>query len=235
MSNYLETIYFRDEYAENKYPQKLCDHIIKNYIQPHIGTGELSDISLLDIGSGKGNHLVGFSRRGIKVSGLDKRKECLAALEQFEILECDIESEPFPYKSDTFDVLYSKSVLEHVSNADNFLSEAFRVLKKGGLAIFMCPDWGTQRQIYWDDYTHVKAWTRKGLQNAMKMHGFSSVKASLFRQLPVLWKYPLLNIFSDFTALVCPHSLKWKDKEESQFRPWIRFSIEQMILSTGVK
>ena len=190
--------------------------------------------TVLDVGSGKGNHLVGFSRKGLIVNGLDKRDECLNVLEHFDIRECNIENDKFPYEDNSIDIVFSKSVLEHVANADNFLSQTFRILKPNGIAILMCPDWGTQYKTFWDDYTHVKAWTRKGLQNAMIMHGFSNVDCSLFRQLPILWKYPFLSILSDLTAFL-PESLKWKDKEESDFREWIRFSKEKMLLATGIK
>lgn len=232
MSNYLETIYFRDEYSEKDYPQKLCDYLLKEVIQPSIG--EVGGKTLLDVGSGKGNHLVGFSRRGLKSYGLDKRSECVSILDYFDIRECDIESDVFPFDENSMDVVYSKSVLEHVSNADNFLSQIFRVLKPGGLAVLMTPDWGTTYKVFWDDYTHVKAWTRKGLQNAMRMHRFEKVNCQLFRQLPLLWRFPILKIISDIASLL-PESFKWKDKEESEFREWIRFSKEKMLLVTGVK
>lgn len=176
MSNYIETHYFRNEYSESAYPQKLCDFIVSSCIVPKLG--ETEGISLLDVGSGKGNHLVGFSRRGLKTFGLDKRRECLDALEQFDIRECDLEHEPFPFASTSLDIVFSKSVIEHVSNTDNFLSEIFRVLKPGGLAILLTPDWKTQAHIFWDDYTHVKPWTRKGLQNALKIHGFQKVEGN---------------------------------------------------------
>lgn len=232
MSNYLETRYFRDEYSEKAFPQKLCDYLIENILKKKYG--EINGKTLLDIGSGKGNHLVGFSRRGIICFGLDKRDECIDVLEEFDIRQCNIEVDPFPFEDNSMDFVYSKSVLEHVTNADNFLSQTLRILKPGGLVILMCPDWGTQYKIFWDDYTHVKAWTRKGLQNAMKMNSFKEVNCRLFRQLPIVWKHPFLSIFSDLTALL-PESFKWKDKEESEFREWIRFSKEKMLLATGVK
>ena len=74
---------------------------------------------------------------------------------KFEIKECDLENESIPYSDNTFDFIYSKSVIEHVRNADNFVSESYRVLKPGGIAVFMTPDWGTQYKTFWDDYTHV--------------------------------------------------------------------------------
>lgn len=232
MSNYIETHYFRNEYSESAYPQKLCDFIVNRCIVPKLG--ETKGISLLDVGSGKGNHLVGFSRRGLKTFGLDKRRECLDALEQFDIRECDLEQEAFPFAPTSLDIVFSKSVIEHVSNTDNFLSEIFRVLKPGGLAILLTPDWRTQAHIFWDDYTHVKPWTRKGLQNALKIHGFEKIESILFRQLPLVWKYPVLELLCDLISVV-PESWKWKNREESEFREWIRFSKEKMLLATALK
>jgi SAM-dependent methyltransferase len=232
MATYLETHYIKNEYSETAYPQKLCDYMVEAFIRPHFK--EVHGKTILDVGSGKGNHLVAFARRGLTAYGLDKTKEKNEALAQFDIRECDLEKEPFPYETDSLDVVFSKSVIEHVVNADNFLSEMRRVLKPNGLAILMCPDWATQAHMYWDDYTHVKPWTRKGLQNALKIHGFREIHSTLFRQLPLLWKYPKLEVLSDLIAL-CPESWKWRDAEESQHREWIRFSKEKMLLATAVK
>jgi len=143
MSNYLETIYFRDEYSDKAYPQLLCNHIVEEYLS---NNKSVKGKRILDIGSGKGNHLVGFSRLGLESYGIDKRKECASILENFTIKECDIENERFPYDDNWFDFVYSKSVLEHVHNTDNFLSESLRVLKPGGIVVFMTPDWRRDRK-----------------------------------------------------------------------------------------
>ena len=96
MPDYLQTIYFRDEYDPKAYPQKLCDHIVSEYFSR---TGGVATKTVLDVGSGKGNHLLAFSRRGLEPYGIDKRSECIHALDQFEIKGCDIETEPFPYET----------------------------------------------------------------------------------------------------------------------------------------
>ena len=232
MSDYLETNYYNDEYGENDYPQRLCDHIIGNYFKIYFS--DVTKLSLLDIGSGKGNHLLGFSRRGMKVTGLDKRDECVDVLNDFNIVECDIEIEKFPFPDCSFDIVHSKSVIEHVINTENFINESYRVLKKDGLALIMVPDWGSQHKTFYNDYTHVTPWTRKGLQNALIQHGFSNVKCEYFRQLPLLWKFPELSIFASLISIL-PESFKWKNKEETLHRKLIRFSKEKMLLATGKK
>ena len=233
MANYLKTIYFRDEQGVDDHPQKLCDHLIKKLISPHFGPDAYS-LSLLDVGSGKGNHLVGFARRNFVEKGVDSKQECIDALPDYDIRECNIEKRPLPFEDESFDVVFSKSVIEHVYNVDNLLNECYRVLKKNGLIILMTPDWNTQHEMFWDDYTHVKAWTRKSLQNALKIKDFKLVECILFRQMPILWKHPWLKIICDIVALL-PHSFKWKDSNEEHHRPFIRFSKEKMLLATGVK
>lgn len=226
MGNYLETIYFRDETGVQDYPQKLCNYLAKNFMG--------SKHSLLDVGSGKGNHLIGFNRLGLSAKGIDCKPECVEALKSFDIRYCNIEKDLLPFEDKSFDVVFSKSVIEHVNNVDHVFEEIYRVLKKGGIAIIMTPDWNTQHCHFWDDYTHVKAWTRKSLQNIMRMKNFKQVECRLFRQMPILWQHPKLKFIFDLIALL-PNSLKWKDKKEEIHRPLIRFSKEKMLLATGVK
>jgi len=229
--NYLDVIYFREEYGENKYPQKLCDHIIEQYFSRN---GSVAGKKLLDIGSGKGNHLIGFQRRGLKVYGIDKRDECIEVLKDIDIRPCDLEKDPLPFEDNQFDFIFTKSVLEHVYNAENFISQTLRVLKPGGMAVMMTPDWRSQCLFFWDDYTHVKAFTKKSLANAMRINGFADARCDYFLQLPFIWKHPGLQILTSLIACL-PDCLKWKDNEQSQHRPLIRFSKEKMLIATGKK
>jgi ubiquinone/menaquinone biosynthesis C-methylase UbiE len=170
----------------------------------------------------------------MKVTGLDKRDECLDVLNDINILECDLETEKIPFSDSSFDIVHSKSSIEHVNNTENFINESYRVLKKDGLALIMVPDWGSQHKTFYDDYTHVKPWTRKGLQNALKMHGFNNVKCEYFRQLPILWRHPWLSIFCSIISIL-PESFKWRDRQETLHRKLVRFSKEKMLLATGIK
>jgi len=222
--SYLEVVYPLDEFNPNLYPQKLCDYINSNYLWRYwLGI-------LLDIGSGKGSHMIGFHRCGFKVYGLDKE----AYPDDLVVKRCDIDTEPFPFEDDFFDCVFSKSVLEHVWDCDKFMSEAMRVLRPGGVAIIMVPDWESQHSYYWDDPYHLRAYTRRGLQYLMTLSGFKDVKVSWFLQLPFLWKHPWLSFIPKIISIL-PESCKWRDNEKRI--PWklIRFSKEKMLLGVGYK
>lgn len=46
------------------------------------------------------------------------------------------DNEIFPYADDTFDIVYSNQVIEHIVHKDKFVRECRRVLKKGGYCMF---------------------------------------------------------------------------------------------------
>jgi ubiquinone/menaquinone biosynthesis C-methylase UbiE len=228
--NYLELNYPEDEYGPDKYPQKLCDYLTRRFFFSEGHSGKV----LLDIGSGKGNALVGFSRIGFEVKGIDKRVECINILPGFDIRECDLEKDAFPFEDHCFDYVYSKSVLEHVCNAQHVVKETYRVLKPNGLTVQLTPDWSSDYKIFWDDPTHLRPFTRKGLQNLFRLENFSDVRCELFYQLPFIWKYPSLRFVTHIISLL-PDSLKWKDKEETIQRVLVRHSKERMLLLSARK
>ena len=111
-----------------------------------------------------------------------------------------------------------------------------RVLKPGGIFVALTPDWKSQQSFFWDDYTHVKPFTQKGLRDVLKIHGFKEVNCELFYQLPFLWKYFWLKPVILLISLL-PGFLKWKDNEQrnTKDRKLIRFSKEKMLLAYGRK
>lgn len=53
----------------------------------------------------------------------------------------NLENGKLPYKNEIFDVVYSKSVIEHMLDPLSFVTESFRVLKPGGILLILTPDW----------------------------------------------------------------------------------------------
>jgi SAM-dependent methyltransferase len=229
MSQYGDIIYPSDD--GNPYPEKLCRHLVDRFVSD----SPAQELALLDIGCSHGTLLHAFLKaRPFKCYGTDLRNENVAGI---DFRKCNIEKEKLPFDTDFFDVIFTKSVIEHVYNTDNFLGEVMRVLRPGGLFICMTPDWKSQMHTFYNDYTHVKPFTRKGMQDAMLINGFEDVRCEYFYQLPFVWKYPFLRVIPRVIALVVPDFLKWKDGEErnTRDRKIIRFSKELMLLAIGRK
>ena len=49
--------------------------------------------------------------------------------------------------------------MEHLVNPENYLKEAYRILKPGGKIISLIPDWEANYKIYYDDHTHKTPFT----------------------------------------------------------------------------
>jgi SAM-dependent methyltransferase len=228
MTKYTETIYPED--TKNQYPQRLSKYICDRFFSN--SPNEIPKI--LDIGCCTGKALKCFAEnQKLDLYGIDLRDE---SIEGINFKECNLEKERIPFPDNYFDFIYSKSVLEHVFNTNNFLSESLRVLKPGGVFVALTPDWKSQQNIFWDDYTHVKPFTRKGLRDSLTIHGFEEGNCEYFYQLPFMWKYPWLWPVPTIVSLL-PDFLKWKDREQrnTRDRKLIRFSKEKMLLAYGRK
>jgi len=231
MSKYAEIIYPPDE--NNKYPDKLAEYLYNRFMKSY--ESERYNPKILDIGCSRGNALKNFAKFGdLELYGIDRREE---ESEGFIFKECDLEVEKIPFPDDSFDIIYNKSVLEHVFNTENFLTESLRVLKPGGIFIGLTPDWAAQSQIFWDDFTHVRPFTKKGLRDGLNIIGFENGECEYFYQLPFTWKYPNLKFIPKLIATITTDSMKWKTKEHrnTRDRKLIRFSKEIMLLSYATK
>ena len=94
------------------------------------------------------------------------------------------------------------------------------------MLLTLVPDWESNYKIYFDDFTHRTPFTQMALTDAYKMYGFKEVRAFKFRQLPIVWKYPIINYFC---AIITPFiSVRTKNK-------FFRWSRELMLVGVGVK
>lgn len=110
------------------------------YLQKIVGQSS----KVLDVGCGEGSRLVTLlppSQFGWGVD-IDKYAINLAKKQYPDQHFLIYTGEKLPYKSGTFDLVYSAFVLEHVQNPANFLSEIIRVCRPGGMIIILCPNFG---------------------------------------------------------------------------------------------
>lgn len=220
--SYLNVVYNKKSRPYTNYPSKFCRYLYDRF-------GMKKGDKFLDIGCGRGEFTKGFKDLGLDVSGIDREKGDQEMLESIDVsLSNDLENNAFPFEDNSFDIVFSKSVIEHFRTPDNFIKEIYRILKPGGRIIIMTPDWQSQRRIFYDDYTHVHPYTKTGLRDLLKIYGFEKVEVEIFYQLPILWKYPWLKIFSKCLQIFGPPKRIYKNK-------FIRWSRELMVLGTGIK
>jgi len=99
---------------------------------------------LLEVGCGIGTDLVRFAQGGARVTGVDLAETAIdLARKNFTLNGVVPEElrvangEALPYTDAVFDVVYGHGVIQYTSNAPQLIRECHRVLKPGGMAIFM--------------------------------------------------------------------------------------------------
>ena len=217
--NYLSVVYDEKSHPYSDYPKKLCAYLFQSF-------GFKEGMKMLEPGCGRGEFLKNFKDLGLDVVGVDASPEAIAFVDGLDIKLCDIENEKLPFDDNTFDVIYSKSFIEHLYYPEKYLEEAYRVLKPNGMLLTLVPDWESNYKTYYDDFTHRTPFTKMALTDAYKMYGFKEVRAFKFRQLPIVWKYPLMNYFCAFISPFIPV------RTQNKFFRWSR---ELMLVGIGKK
>tara|TARA_Y100000310_G_scaffold153576_1_gene152967 strand:- start:464 stop:1120 length:657 start_codon:yes stop_codon:yes gene_type:complete len=218
MPTYTELEYSLNESSLKDYPQKLCNYLSELYL-PQRG-------KLLDVGCGRGFYAMGFRRLGYQAEGIDSR-------------ECDMDGEwsinfekdKLPHNDFDFDIVFTKSTIEHIFNTQHFLSEIYRVLYPKGVVICLTPDWSVQVKNFYDDSTHIKPFTKKGLKQAFLLAGFQEIKCDYFYPTPFYWKYPYMK-FLPYLVRLLPDTTKYRGGKQNKI---IRFSKERMLLLRALK
>jgi ubiquinone/menaquinone biosynthesis C-methylase UbiE len=94
------------------------------------------DLGCLDAGIG-----ALFIKNNNKVYGIDVSDEAIKTARQrgLDVKTLDSE-EPLDYPSEMFDVVFASEVIEHVYDIDQWLSQIYRILKKGGKLMVLTPN-----------------------------------------------------------------------------------------------
>lgn len=87
----------------------------------------------------------------------------------------DFNKDALPFSENSFDIVISLAVIEHISNISNFLSEVRRVLKPGEIFYLSTPNFRYCYDTFYNDPTHVRPFTDVGLQKALEIAGFDAV------------------------------------------------------------
>ena len=215
---YLDVTYGKKPFTN--YPLLLATYLIERY-------GIKKHSRVLDIGCGRGEYLNGFIENGLDGYGFDRDASANLICPTANLKMGSLE-EVLPYEDNFFDVVFSKSVIEHFYYPENLISEINRILKPGGLIITITPDWAHNIIYFHEDFTHRTPFTLQSVNDIHQICQFKNVVSERFVQLPIVWRRPYLK----FINLICRKTFPNFLKKYSKF---VRFSKEIMLLTTGVK
>ena len=219
--DYVAVIYDRKIRPVTQYPDQLAEYLCRRF---SIARGS----KLLDVGFGRGDFLRALGRRGLRVAGVDQSEAALKECGDLEVKACVAGREALPFPDSSFDVVFHKSLLEHLENPEPLMDESMRVLRPGGQLIVLVPDWISQMGIFYDDHTHRRPYTAASLHDLMVMTGFKQCIVERFYQLPILWRFPLLKIISKALQKI----IRPEHRPQLSF---IRWSVELMVLGSAQK
>lgn len=133
----------------------------------------------IDLGCGDGGFSKACINHGIDSVGLD-------------YMDVNFENEKIDADNESIDFITMNAVLEHISNPEHILKEAFRLLKKGGLIIIRTPNFQMDYKNFYNDPTHVKPYTPKSLKTILEIMEFNSVfcEPGLIEKRSFWWKLP---------------------------------------------
>lgn len=130
---------------------------------------------ILDFGAGAGRHVAEFRAAGYEALGVDTQFSSheIGAAEPRYLRRVVAPDYVLPFDADTFDFVYSTSVMEHVTDPGQALGEIARVLRPGGLSVHCFPSrWRPiEPHIYtplggrFNGYWPCLLWARAGIRN----------------------------------------------------------------------
>lgn len=95
------------------------------------------DARILEIGAGTGRQAAEIAARGLQIEAIEIPSSNYASERLFNITDYDGRIIPFP--NDSFDIVFSSNVLEHVPDLTQLHSEIRRVLRSDGYCLHVLP------------------------------------------------------------------------------------------------
>lgn len=125
---------------------------------------------ILEIGCSVGHHTQYGSERKIGLD-LDFAALKIARGKGFTVAQGDVQR-GLPFRDNSFTSIDCQHVIEHVNDPVFLLRESLRVLKPGGRAVFVTPNVERLGFAFYNDYSHIRPFTKTGLDRAAEDAGF---------------------------------------------------------------
>lgn len=97
---------------------------------------------ILEIGCGIGSIVSELNEQGYDITGADISGEAIAyGLKKYGDIHLEVQAaEALGYEDESFDVVLSFDLFEHIARIDEHISEVHRVLRKDGFYLFQTPN-----------------------------------------------------------------------------------------------
>ncbi len=138
---------------------------------------------ILEIGCGIGSVVFELSGQGYDITGTDISGEAIAyGLKKYGDIKLQVQpAEDLQFEDETFDVVLSFDLFEHIARVDRHISEVHRVLRKDGFYLFQTPNKYSSaifetmyhKSLKWRR-THPSLHTPGQLRQRLSRHGFET-------------------------------------------------------------
>ena len=157
---------------------------------------------ILEAGCGTGRILAPLVDKGYKIEGFDLSKNMLAQLlkKNSKIKTKIGDIEKIPYKSNTYDLVYSITVLIHLTDFEKGFKEMYRVTKKKGLVVFDLPNknsfWTRLSLSFNPNKKRTRLYSLKELKEYFK--DYECQITGIFSYARTFYKIPILRNLINF-------------------------------------
>lgn len=229
MKDYLSVVYNESRTPKTDYPCQLIAYLCKRFDIKQGGR-------ILEIGFGRGEFLNAFHEMGLSCWGVDICPCDHVISHDIQVDYIDIEKDSIPYENDFFDVVYHKSLIEHLYSPDHLMKETHRVLKSNGngRVMILTPDWVSQMTVFYEDFTHSRPYDQTAMRDLLGVYGFTQVESQLFYQLPLVWQHPSMKLICRFLQVFLSTSRARQLSKITNMK-FFRWAVELMVLGTGIK
>jgi SAM-dependent methyltransferase len=175
-SFYYQTRYTYDENRKNVW-KAICRYL-SEYISPQS--------TVLDIGSGYCDFINNIKAKGkIAIDAdISSKKYCNS-----DVAFLNIKATEMEFEANSFDAVFASNLFEHLNehDLDELTNKIYKCLKTNGKFFLIQPNYYYAYRKYWDDFTHIKAFSHVSLSDFLTSKGFK-IKKLEKRFLPYSFK-----------------------------------------------
>ena len=201
------------EYAyENSRPATAHSFLLEPLLSmlPSLTNTQTQKLRVLDLGCGNGSlsHIV--AQKGYEVFGIEESAQGIDLARQSfpdcHFLQASIYELPYQELENSFDVVISVEVIEHLFYPKELIKAAKKCLKPNGTLILTTPYHGYWKNLLlaasnkmdghfhalWDG-GHIKFFSVNSLTNLLEKEGYKDIEFKFAGRLPYLWKSMLCS------------------------------------------